>query len=408
MADDGLVIVGASLAGAKAAEGARKQGWDGPIRLVGAEPHLPYERPPLSKKVLVGRDGPTSALVHDDAFEVTSEVDLLLGAPAVGLDLAARIVELAGGRRLRFAKLVLATGSSPRRLPVTGAALPEVLTLRTVDDCLALRDRLIPGHRLVVVGASWIGTEVAACARQRGSDVVMADPLSTPLERVLGPEVGGFFADLHATHGVEVRLGIGVEAIEGSEHVSGVRLSGGAVAPADTVLVGIGVTPNVELARDAGLDVASGVLVDATLTTSHPDVLAAGDIAEAHHPVIDRPIRVEHWANALNQGLTAGANAAGAGHAYDRIPYFFSDQYDMGMEYSGWTRPWDQVAFRGDPSSGAFVAFYLDHGVVTGGVNVNVWDVNEHVQNLILTGKPADLDILTDPDVDPAAWTPAA
>jgi 3-phenylpropionate/trans-cinnamate dioxygenase ferredoxin reductase subunit len=261
---------------------------------------------------------------------------------------------------------------------------------------------------LVVVGASWIGTEVAACARQRGSDVVMADPLSTPLERVLGPEVGGFFADLHATHGVEVRLGIGVEAIEGSEHVSGVRLSGGAVAPADTVLVGIGVTPNVELARDAGLDVASGVLVDATLTTSHPDVLAAGDIAEAHHPVIDRPIRVEHWANALNQGLTAGANAAGAGHAYDRIPYFFSDQYDMGMEYSGWTRPWDQVAFRGDPSSGAFVAFYLDHGVVTGGVNVNVWDVNEHVQNLILTGKPADLDILTDPDVDPAAWTPAA
>jgi 3-phenylpropionate/trans-cinnamate dioxygenase ferredoxin reductase component len=408
MADDGLVIVGASLAGAKAAEGARKQGWDGPIRLVGAEPHLPYERPPLSKKVLVGRDGPTSALVHDDAFEVTSEVDLLLGAPAVGLDLAARIVELAGGRRLRFAKLVLATGSSPRRLPVTGAALPEVLTLRTVDDCLALRDRLIPGHRLVVVGASWIGTEVAACARQRGSDVVMADPLSTPLERVLGPEVGGFFADLHATHGVEVRLGIGVEAIEGSEHVSGVRLSGGAVAPADTVLVGIGVTPNVELARDAGLDVASGVLVDATLTTSHPDVLAAGDIAEAHHPVIDRLIRVEHWANALNQGLTAGANAAGAGHAYDRIPYFFSDQYDMGMEYSGWTLPWDQVAFRGDPSSGAFVAFYLDHGVVTGGVNVNVWDVNEHVQNLILTGKPADLDILTDPDVDPAAWTPAA
>ena len=408
MADDGLVIVGASLAGAKAAEGARKQGWDGPIRLVGAEPHLPYERPPLSKKVLVGSDGPTSALVHDDAFEVTSEVDLLLGAPAVGLDLAARRVELAGGRRLRFAKLVLAMGSSPRRLPVTGAALPEVLTLRTVDDCLALRDRLIPGHRLVVVGASWIGTEVAACARQRGSDVVMVDPLSTPLERVLGPEVGGFFADLHAMHGVEVRLGIGVEAIEGSEHVSGVRLSDGGVAPADTVLVGVGVTPNVELARDAGLDVASGVLVDATLTASHPDVLAAGDIAEAHHPVIDRPIRVEHWANALNQGMTAGANAAGAGHAYDRIPYFFSDQYDMGMEYSGWPLPWDQVAFRGDPSSGAFVAFYLDHGMVTGGVNVNVWDVNEHVQNLMLTGKPADLDILTDPDVDLAAWTPAA
>jgi 3-phenylpropionate/trans-cinnamate dioxygenase ferredoxin reductase component len=408
MADDGLVIVGASLAGAKAAEGARNQGWDGPIRVVGAEPHLPYERPPLSKEVLVGREGPTTTLVHDDAFEVTSEVDLLLGAPAVRLDLAARTVELAGGRRLRFAKLVLATGSTPRRLPIPGADLPEVLTLRTVDDCLALRDRLVPGHRLAVVGASWIGTEVTACARQRGCDVVMVDPLSTPLERVLGPEVGGFFAELHAAHGVDVRLGIGVDAFEGSEHVTGVRLSDGAVVDAETVVVGVGVTPNVELARDAGLDVASGVLVDATLTASHPDVLAAGDIAEAHHPVIDQPVRVEHWANALNQGLTAGGNAAGAGRAYDRIPYFFSDQYEMGMEYSGWPLPWDQVVFRGDRSSGAFVAFYLDHGVVTGGANVNVWDVNEQIQNLIRTGKPADLDVLTDPDIDPAAWAPTS
>jgi 3-phenylpropionate/trans-cinnamate dioxygenase ferredoxin reductase component len=179
------------------------------------------------------------------------------------------------------------------------------------------------------------------------------------------------------------------------------------VVDAETVVVGVGVTPNVELARDAGLDVASGVLVDATLIASHPDVLAAGDIAEAHHPVIDQPVRVEHWANALNQGLTAGANAAGAGRAYDRIPYFFSDQYETGMEYSGWPLPWDQVVFRGDRSSGAFVAFYLDHGVVTGGANVNVWDVNEHVQNLIRTRKPADLDVLTDPDIDPASWAPA-
>jgi 3-phenylpropionate/trans-cinnamate dioxygenase ferredoxin reductase subunit len=404
MADDGLVIVGASLAGAKAAEGAREEGWDGPIRLVGAEPHLPYERPPLSKEVLLGRNGPTSALVHDDAFEVRSEVDLLLGAPAVRLDLAGRTVELAGGRRLRFAKLVLATGSTPRRLPIPGADLPEVLTLRTVDDCLVLRDRLIPGHRLAVVGASWIGTEVTACARQRGCDVTVVDPLSTPLERVLGPEVGGFVAELHAAHGVDVRLGIGVDAFEGSEHVTGVRLSDGAVVDADTVVIGVGVTPNVELARDAGLDVGSGVLVDATLTTSHPDVLAAGDIAEAHHPVIDQSVRVEHWANALNQGLAAGGNAAGAGRAYDRIPYFFSDQYETGMEYSGWPLPWDQVVFWGDRSSGAFVAFYLDHGVVTGGANVNVWDVNEHVQNLIRTRKPADLNVLTDPDVDPAAW----
>jgi 3-phenylpropionate/trans-cinnamate dioxygenase ferredoxin reductase subunit len=404
MGDDGLVIVGGGLAGAKAAEGARANGWDRPIQLVGAELHLPYERPPLSKGVLLG-GAPAGALVHDDGFEVTSDIDLLLGAAAERIDLAGRSVELAGGRRLKFAKLVLATGSTPRRLPVPGGDLPEVLTLRTVDDSLALRERLQPARRVAVIGASWIGTEVASAARQRGCAVVMIEPLSTPLERVLGTEVGSFFGEMHAGHGVELHLGTGATAIEGTEHVTGVRLDDGRVIEADTVVVGIGVSPNVDLARDAGLDVEQGVLVDAMLKASDPDVYAAGDIAEAHHPVLDRRVRVEHWANALNQGLTAGGNAAGAGVPYDRIPYFFSDQYDVGMEYSGWPLPWDEVLFRGDPASGEFVAFYLAGGRVIGGINVNVWDVNEHVQRLIRSAAEVDTARLADPGVAPADWS---
>jgi 3-phenylpropionate/trans-cinnamate dioxygenase ferredoxin reductase subunit len=405
MSDDGLIIVGASLGGAKAAEGARSQGWTRPIRLVGAEPHMPYERPPISKDVLIGRKAPLTASVHDTGYYVDNDIDLLLGGTVSRIDLAERKVELNGERQLRFAKLILATGSFPRRLNLTNVELPEVFYLRTLDDSLALRDRLLPGSRLAVIGASWIGTEVASSARQRGSEVVMIDPLSTPLERVLGPEVGRFFAELHRSHGVDMRMGAGVDAIEGSDHVTGVRLSDGTVINVDTVVVGIGVTANIELARDAGLSVTGGVLVDSALVASHPDVYAVGDIAEAENPTFSGRIRVEHWANALNQGLAAGSNAAGKEVIYDRIPYFYSDQYDMGMEYSGWPVAWDDVAFRGDPDQGKFVGFYLKDGRVVGGANINVWDVNEHVQELIRAGAPVDLKVLTDPSVSPDEWT---
>jgi 3-phenylpropionate/trans-cinnamate dioxygenase ferredoxin reductase subunit len=368
---------------------------------------MPYERPPLTKDVLIGRKAPITANAEDSAYYVSNDIDLLLGGTVSRIDVAERKVEFSGGRQLRFAKLILATGSSPRQLCLANVDLPEVFHLRTIDDSLALRDRLLPGSRLAVIGASWIGTEVASAARQRGAEVVMIDPLSTPLERALGPEVGRFFADLHRSHGVDMRLGADVAAIEGSDHVSGVRLADGTVIAVDTVLVGIGVTPNIELARDAGLSVAEGVLVDSALVTDHPDIYAAGDIAEEQHPTFGGRVRVEHWANALNQGLTTGANAAGAAEVFDRIPYFYSDQYDMGMEYSGWPESWDKVAFRGDPEQGKFVAFYLRDGRVVGGANINVWDVNEHVQALVRAGAPADLSVLTDPSVSPDKWVVA-
>jgi 3-phenylpropionate/trans-cinnamate dioxygenase ferredoxin reductase subunit len=346
-----------------------------------------------------------SALVHHDSFDVANDIDVLLGAAATSIDLANRTVTLDGGRRLQFAKLILATGSTPRRPPIPGIDLEHVHTFRTIDDAIALRDRLRPGHRLAVIGASWIGTEVAACARQRGCDVVMIGPQATPLERVLGPEVGSQFAKMHTDQGVELFMGSGVAAIVGADEVEGVRLDNGMTLDADTVVVGTGVAPNVQLAVDAGLEVDNGVLVDASLAASHPDVYAVGDIANAVHPLLGRRVRVEHWANALHQGLLGGANAAGARLQYDNIPYFYSDQYDMSLEYSGWPEPWQRVVFRSDPDTGAYVAFYLTDGKVVGGLNVNVADVNEYVQALIRSARTVDVSMLTDLNVEPAQWT---
>jgi 3-phenylpropionate/trans-cinnamate dioxygenase ferredoxin reductase subunit len=404
MAADGLVIIGASLAGAKAAEAARDQGWAAPIRLVGAEDYLPYERPPLSKQILIGTEEPTFAQVQPGSFFASSEIDLLLGTRVLAIDLADNEVMLDGGRSLHFDKVVLATGSTPRSLSIPGASLEGVQTLRTFDDTLSLRDQLLSGRRIAIIGGSWIGTEVAACAQRRGCDVAVIEPRHALLERSLGVEVGRYYRELHHSHGVEVRLQAEVERFEGRDHVEGVRLSTGERVDADLVVVGVGVRPAIRLAVDAGLDTGEGVLADATLASSHPDVFVAGDVAEASHPLINRRIRVEHSANALHQGLTAGANAAGASITYDRIPYFSSDQYESSMEHAGWPVQWDRTAFRGDPDDGSFVAFYLSDGVVVGGANVNVLDMNHHIQRLIRRAGVVDVEQLTDVDVDPATW----
>jgi 3-phenylpropionate/trans-cinnamate dioxygenase ferredoxin reductase subunit len=404
MSSDGLVIIGASVAGANAAQAARRQGWAGPIRLVGKEGQLPYERPPLSKAVLAGRAPPSVAQVYPGRFYATNEIDLVLGTAATSVALADKTAELEGGRRLRFERLVLATGSSARSLPAPGAGLRGVHTLRSIDDMLALRDELFPGRRVGVVGGSFIGTEVAASARERGCEVVIVEPMHTLLERALGGEVGKYYEDLHRSHGVEVRLGTGVEGLDGRDRVQQVRLTDGTTTEVDVVVVGVGVRPEIELAVAAGLGTGQGVLVDEQLGSTHPDVFAAGDIAEALHPLLGRRVRVEHWANAVKQGSVAGANAAGASKVYDEVPYFFSDQYDSSMEYSGWPLPWDQVVFRGDPAEGQFVALYLREGRLVGGANVNVEGVNEHVQRLLREGGCVDVDQVADPRVGPSEW----
>ncbi len=399
MSKQTFVIVGGSLAGAKAAEELRERGFDGNVTLVGSEMERPYERPPLTKDYLRGESEREKAYVHPSEFYEQHEIELLTGATVTGIDPGGSRITLDDGRELAYDRLLLSTGAEPRRLSVPGAELEGVYYLRTMADCDALRERLDAGGHVAVVGAGWIGSEFAASARQRGLEVTLIDPLALPNERIFGPEIGGFYRDMHARHGVELVLGDGVEALEGDGAVERVRTISGRVVDCDFAVIGIGVTPRVELAAAAGAKIENGIVVNQQLRTTLPGIFAAGDVANAWHPFFKRNIRVEHWANALNQGPAAARAMLGEPVSYDRIPYFFSDQYDVGMEYSGYTTSWDQVVFRGDPDSGEFIAFWLHDSRVVAGMNVNVWDVNEHVQALIRSRQPLEIEPLCDPDV---------
>src|SRR5262245_22371721 len=395
-----IVIVGASLAGAKAAETLRGEGYDGSLTLIGAEPERPYERPPLSKEYLQGKVERETAYVHDRAWYGEHEVDLRTGTTVEAVDAGARTVTLASGERIVWDRLLLSVGAEPRRLGLPGADLEGVHYLRTLADSDALRAVIERGGRLVVVGAGWIGCEVAASARQKGMEVTILERLEVPLSTAIGPEVGRFYAEVHREHGVDLRTGVSVKALEGAEHVERVRLEDGRTIEADAVVVGVGVIPRTGLAQGAGLAVENGVLVDERLQTSASDVFAAGDIANHMHPFYGRRVRVEHWANALNQGPAAARSMLGSSEPYARLPYFYSDQYDVGMEYSGLADPGARVVFRGDPATRETVAFWLDEaGAVLAGMNINVWDVNETVQALIRSRAPVDERRLTDPDV---------
>ena len=394
-----FAIVGASLAGAKAAEALRAEGFDGRVVLVGAEPEHPYERPPLSKEYLRREVGREKVYLHEDGFYAAHEIELRLGRAAVSLDPSGREVVLDDGERLRYDALLLATGAEPRRLPVPGADLDGVQYLRSIGDSEALGERLDARGSMVVVGAGWIGAEVAASARQRGVDVTVVDPVAVPLERVLGAEVGAVYRDIHADHGVRMLLGTGVEAFEGDGAVERVRTSDGRLLECDLVVVGVGVRPRTELAAQAGLAVENGILVDERLRSSVPGVFAAGDVANAYHPFYRDHVRVEHWDNAIHQGSLAARAMLGHADAYDRLPYFFSDQYEVGMEYAGLARTWDRVVFRGDPASREFIAFWLAGDRVAAAMNVNVWGVNDRLQRLIRDGVRVDDRRLADADV---------
>jgi len=391
-----FVIVGGGLAGAKAAEALRDQGHDGDLVLIGDEPHRPYERPPLSKDYLAGKSSRDEVFVHPEQWYREHGVDLRLGAAATAVDRGARIVRLADGSSVRYDRLLLATGSSPRRLPVPGG--DAALYLRRVEDSEAIKATFGAGRRLVVVGGGWIGLEVAAAARQAGTEVTVVEVAELPLLRVLGREIAAVFADLHRANGVDLRLGAQVESIA----ADGVRLADGTSLPADAVVVGVGVAPNTALASEAGLEVDDGVLVDASLRSSDPDVFAAGDVARAQHPFLGKHIRVEHWANALNQpAVAAAAMLDRAGAVYDELPYFYTDQFDLGMEYLGYVEPdgYDRVVIRGDAAAREFIAFWLRDGLVLAGMNVNVWDVTEPIKAIIRAGAAADPDRLADPAV---------
>jgi 3-phenylpropionate/trans-cinnamate dioxygenase ferredoxin reductase subunit len=398
-ASEPFVIVGAGLGGAKAAEALRAKGYDGPLVLVGEEPYRPYERPPLSKDYLNGKSEREKAFVHPESWYAENQVELRLSSRVSAIERSTHQVRLADASRIDYAKLLLATGASPRHLPVLGGNADRVVFLRTMDDSQRLRTLFGEISRLVIIGAGWIGLEVAAAARGANVETVVVETAELPLLRVLGPELGEHFAALHRKHGVDLRLGAVVNEIttEGG-YATGVRLGDGSVVPADAVLVAIGAAPNTRLAEDADLAVNDGVLVDASLRTEDPDIFALGDVARAQHPRYGKTIRVEHWANALNQPQVAAASMLGEQAQYDRLPYFFTDQYELGMEYLGYVEPggYDRVVIRGDQAGGEFVAFWLDGGRVLAGMNVNVWDVGDQIRALIESGRPVDPDRLAD------------
>jgi NADPH-dependent 2,4-dienoyl-CoA reductase/sulfur reductase-like enzyme len=390
------VIVGASLAGAKAAETLRAEGFDGEIVLLGTEEELPYERPPLSKGYLLGKAERDSIFVHPLDWYPGHDVDLRLGVTVTAIDRDAATVSTADGP-IHYDKLLLTTGASPRRLSFPGSDREEVLYLRTVSDSDRLREAFRPGTRVAVAGAGWIGLETTAAARMAGCEVTVIEPQPDALHAQLGPELGAVFTELHRSHGVEFRFGETAAEFRPGEVVT----SSGAQVPADVLVVGIGAAPNDALAADAGLEVSGGVLTDAALRTSDPNIFAAGDVANSFNPLLGHPIRVEHWANALNGGPAAARSMLGQPVVYDRVPYFFSDQYDLGMECAGLPSPgaYDQVVFRGDPATLEFVAFWLSRGVVIAGINVNVWDVNSDIQSLIRSARVIDPARLSDPAI---------
>jgi 3-phenylpropionate/trans-cinnamate dioxygenase ferredoxin reductase subunit len=398
--DTTYLIVGASLGGAKAAEALRAAGFDGRVVLVGSETELPYERPPLSKGYLQGKAERETIYVHPRQWYADADVDLRLGVTTTGIDRAAHEVVLADGSRIGYGKLLLTTGSAPRRLELPGAGLDGVLYLRSAADSDRIKALLGSAGRIAVIGAGWIGLEITAAAREAGLQVTVLETAELPLLRVLGSEVARVFAGLHAEHGVDLRLGVQVAEITGRDgKADGVRLADGSHVPADAVIVGVGIVPNTELATTSGLHVDNGIRVDAQLRSSDPDIYAAGDVANAFHPLLGKHIRVEHWANAMNQPQAAARAMAGEQVSYDRVPYFFTDQYDLGMEYTGYVEPdgYDEVVFRGDVDRREFIAFWLGNGGrVLAGMNVNVWDVTEPIQALVRGGQPVDKTALAD------------
>ncbi|KDA04846.1 pyridine nucleotide-disulfide oxidoreductase [Microbacterium sp. CH12i] len=398
-----VIVIGGGLAAGKTAEALRQDGYEGAVTLIAAENHLPYERPSLSKDYLFGRTEFDDALVHSADWYQDHDITVRQGVTATAIDIAGHTVTLGDGSTLPYDKLVLATGSIARHLPLPGADADGIHYLRTVEESDAIRATFGQGKRLVLIGGGWIGLEVAAAARASDTTVTILEGGKLPLLRVLGDEIAQVFADLHTANGVDLRTDVQIAEIT-TEHgrATGVRLADGEGVPADAIVIGIGVSPEVEIAKAAGIAVDNGVLVDAALRTSDPDVFAVGDIANHQHPILGQRVRVEHWATALNQPAAAVSALLGNDTEYTELPYFYSDQYDLGCEYIGYASPgsYDRVVIRGSLAKREFVAFWLDaENRILAAMNVNVWDVIDQIKPLIASHASVDPERLMDPEI---------
>jgi 3-phenylpropionate/trans-cinnamate dioxygenase ferredoxin reductase subunit len=394
-----IVIVGANLAGGRAAEELRKRGFDGRITLIGEEPHRPYERPPLSKEFLRGEQPLEKAYLRPEEWYGENNVDLMLGARATRLDLSERKVEISDGSAIGYDAVLLTTGGRPRQLQSPGATLEGIMTFRNVDDAARLSEKLGPGARIVVVGAGFIGSEIAAGARSRGADVTVLEAEPVPLVRALGEELGKVHGQIHRDNGVDLRTGVKVEGFEGDGHVARVLTSEGPI-DADFVVVGVGITPNVELAQEAGIDVANGIVVDEQCRTSAEGVYAAGDVAFHPNPILGERIRVEHWQNAQNQGAAAARAILGGTEPFAEVPWFWSDQYDVNLQMAGHPLHWNKLVYRGDPATRAFSAFFLNDERLVAAVGFNKGKDVRAARALIEAGISPPAEVLSDESTD--------
>lgn len=398
---EGCVVIGAGLAAANVVQTLREGGYGEPVHLVGEETERPYERPALSKSYLQGKKAATDLYVHDEGWYAGHDVETHFGDRVASIDRSAQRVTLDTGRWLGYEHLVLTTGARPRRLSAPGADLAGIHYLRRHGDSDDLKAAFGSGHEVAIIGAGWIGLEVAAAARQAGLAVTVLEAAPLPLQRVLGDELGQYFADLHRAQGVDLRTGVKVSGLTGSAgRVSGVETDRGRIS-ADFVVVAVGVAPAVELAEQSGIETGNGILADEHLRTSDPAILSAGDVVRAHNTAIGARLRVEHWDNAIRQGRLAGQVVLGQSDVYDWQPYFYTDQFDLGMEYVGHGSADDEVVIRGDKASGEFIAFWLRAGRVAAAMNVNIWDVSDDLRALV--GQPAEAIRLADQSTPLAA-----
>jgi 3-phenylpropionate/trans-cinnamate dioxygenase ferredoxin reductase subunit len=397
-ADKTFIIVGAGLAGAKAAEALRHEGFEGRLVLIGEEPDRPYERPPLSKDYL-RKETQDKPYVHPESYYEDHGIELITSTRVTEIDSDSKKLVLNDEESIGYDRLLITTGAEPRRLDVPGSDLDGIHYLRTVADSDQIAERLKPGARLMIVGSGWIGSEIAASARQKGCEVTLLEMGALPLENVLGTDIARVFLQLHRDHGVEFLAETVVESFGGTGAVERVELSNGAIVKSDFVVVGIGVVPRTDVFAEAGLTIENGIVVNEHLQTTVDDIFAAGDVANASNPFYRGRIRVEHWANAADQGLIAARSMMGKPATYAEIPYFFSDQYDTGIEYSGYATEWDEVVLRGDPDSREVLAFWLkDHRVVAG-MNMNIWDVHDEIRELIRSRQPVRRADLADAEI---------
>jgi 3-phenylpropionate/trans-cinnamate dioxygenase ferredoxin reductase component len=395
-----FVIIGASLAGGVAAATLRQDGFDGDVVLIGAEPQPPYERPPLSKQYLRGETPFEKALVRPAGFYEQNHIETRFSTRATRVDPIHRIVEVDAGLPVRYDKLLIATGVRNRRPPIPGLDLPGVFDLRFVSDADALRDQIVPGRRAVVIGMGFIGCEVASSLRQKGVEVVCVDPSPTPLFRVLGADVGEVIAGVHRDHGVHTIFEDVVTRLEGDARVERVMTRSGRRIDCDFAVAGVGVEPVMDFVAGSGIDTTNGILVDEHCRTTVDDIYAAGDVANHYHPVVQRRMRVEHWQNAMQQGAAAARSMLGKGQAYDAIHWFWSDQYDVNLQYAGFHHEWDQMVIRGRLDEGRFLAFYLNQGRIDAVVGLNRGKDIRRVMPLIKSREVVDARQLADEDTD--------